>query len=83
MKVEEAEKPCRLMQEKYVPCLQLDRGRQRSLSQLRHLLGGVGAVFGKLKRHLESKDVFQCLQMFVLVFSCNATVPSLEYLALL
>lgn len=69
---------------KKLPCLQLDRGRQRSSSQVRHLLGGVGAVFGKLKRYLENKDVFQCLQMFgVFFFSCNATVPGLAYLALL
>lgn len=71
---------------KKLPCLQLDRGRQRSLLQVRHLTGGVGAVFGKLKRHLENKDVFQCsFPMFglLLFFSCNATVPGLEYLALL
>lgn len=53
---------------KKLPCLQLDRGRQRSSSQVRHLLGGVGAVFGKLKRYLENKDVFQCLQMFGVFF---------------
>lgn len=68
---------------KKLPCLQLDRGRQRSSSQVRHLLGGVGAVFGKLKRYLENKDVFQCLQMFGGGVSCNATVPGLAYLALL